>query len=283
MGRKYFATYTHPGAWEFPTLDHSQLDLIAMLRFRCHVWEVYRVLQLKNLLGVTRAAGVFVVQFCTALVYVYTFWKLSIMSALLALALWVKFMILGMLLFNIPEQITLAKQQNNSPGQKFSLTWKASAELPRIMPSFWFLGRFVTHVAGKMWPSSFTPICEHQPLQEQTAISNEQSIWNDISPSWALHSGIQTWRTSSLPKLLPRLDLPILTILSFFKCNNVTAFHVCACILFYSHSSPVQLYYVYSGLEEMCVSCLDPDVYQQTEEGSFIILFSNSHHQPLCW
>lgn len=127
---------------------------------------------------------------------------------------------------------------------------------------------------------------EHQRLQQQTAASNKQSLWNDISPkaeSWALHSGIQRWQTFSLPKLLPGSDLPIFTIPSFLKCHHVTAFHVCARILFWSHSLPMQLHYIYSGLEEMHVSCLDPGVYQLTEESGFIVLFSNSHHQSPYW
>lgn len=90
--------------------------------------------------------------------------------------------------------------------RKVFLRWKPNTAPPRMIPTFWSSAMAVTYEGGKRRPSPSAPTCEHQPLQQQTAASEDQGMWTDISPeaeaeAWALSSGIQRQWMFFLPNL----------------------------------------------------------------------------------
>lgn len=66
--------------FEFPILDHNELNLIAKLRLWCHALRGIQGPGSEMLLEVLRDVGVFVVRICTALVRVCAVWQLSVRS-----------------------------------------------------------------------------------------------------------------------------------------------------------------------------------------------------------
>jgi len=117
---------------------------------------------------------------------------------------------------------------------------------PRRKPTFWSSAMAVTCEGGKRQPIPSTPTCEHQPTQYQTVASEEQGTQTDIS----LRGGgrilsSEFWDPKAMNiffvKLVPGSDLPVLTILDFFKCHSAIHLHACGRVRHHSHSSSMQL------------------------------------------